>query len=43
MGTTIERTAVALDVDPELLEHRTHLPETISCVCGYRRGEAGAN
>lgn len=30
-------------VDPDLLEHREHLPETISCRCGYRRADVTAH
>lgn len=34
--TTLTR-PTTLNVDPDLLEHRTHLPETITCHCGYQR------
>lgn len=33
----IETRPVVINVDRELLEHRTHLPETITCHCGYVR------
>lgn len=26
-----------LQVDPKLLSHEAHLPETIECMCGYVR------
>lgn len=26
-----------LTVDPALLDHTEHLPETIDCYCGYHR------
>jgi hypothetical protein len=32
-----EAATYVLDVDADLLDHATHLPETIECVCGYVR------
>lgn len=37
MTMTIATPTIKLDVDRDLIEHRKHLPETISCRCGYRR------
>lgn len=35
--TAIEPRTIDLHVDRDLLEHRTHLPETVECQCGYHR------
>lgn len=32
-----DRTVNTADVDPALLSHEKHLPETIECSCGYSR------
>lgn len=38
MGKSLQKDrAVTIDVDPELLSHQKHLPETIECSCGYSR------
>jgi hypothetical protein len=42
MGKSLQAPArqagtVNVDVDPELLSHEKHLPETIECSCGYKR------
>jgi hypothetical protein len=36
MATT-EAATYVLDVDADLLDHASHLPETIECFCGYHR------
>jgi hypothetical protein len=42
MTMTTATHTIDLDVDRDLLEHRTHLPETVTCHCGYVRPEVPA-